>query len=108
VKAKAKTPEEARAAAQRRALNALRRARRLAERNQTELSEWEGEFLGSVESRVETFGRAFGDPAKGEAAQALSTLQGVKLREIVKKARKSASGPIEEIEAEPLDDEEPG
>jgi hypothetical protein len=49
-------------------------------------SEWEGEFLGSVEERVQTYGRAFGDPDKGAPGQALSTLQVVKLKEIVGKA----------------------
>lgn len=74
-------------AARRAALNALRRAKRAAEQAGVALSEWEGEFLGSVEQRVETFGRAFGDPEKGPAGAALSTLQGAKLKEIVAKAR---------------------
>ena len=47
------------------ALNALRRARRAAEKAGVELSEWEGEFLGSVEGRVEKYGRAFADPDRG-------------------------------------------
>ncbi|HEX8233987.1 MAG TPA: hypothetical protein VF559_11660 [Caulobacteraceae bacterium] len=73
--------------AQRAALNALRKARRLAERAGVKLSEWEGEFLGSVEGRVKTYGRAFGDPEKGGAGEALSTLQTVKLKEIAAKAK---------------------
>jgi hypothetical protein len=68
-------------------LNALRRARRAADRAGIELSEWEGEFLGSVAARVETFGRAFGDPEKGAAGAALSMLQTVKLKEITAKAK---------------------
>ncbi len=52
-----------------------------------ELSDWEGEFLGSVEERVKTYGRAFGDPEKGGRGQALSILQVVKLKEIVVKAK---------------------
>jgi hypothetical protein len=51
--------------AKRAALNALRRARRSADKAGVKLSEWEGEFLGSVETRVEKYGRAFGDPEKG-------------------------------------------
>ena len=54
-----------RAAAKRAAINALKRARRKADKAGIELSEWEGEFLGSVEDRVKTYGRAFGDPEKG-------------------------------------------
>lgn len=84
---KRKAPPDQKALAKRAALNALRRAKRLVERAGVELSEWEGEFLGSVEQRVETFGRAFGDPEKGAQGQALSTLQGVKLKEITAKAK---------------------
>ena len=51
------------------------------------LSDWEGEFLGSVEARVKTYGRAFGDPEKGAPGQALSLMQHVKLKEIVGKAK---------------------
>ena len=52
-----------------------------------ELSAWEGEFLGSVEDRLRTYGRAFGDPEKGAPGQALSMLQTVKLKEISTKAK---------------------
>ena len=50
------------------------------------LSDWEGEFLGSVEGRVETYGRAFRDPEKGSAGSSLSLRQHVKLKEISAKA----------------------
>ena len=82
-----------RAQAQRAAINALRRARRVADRAGIELSDWEGEFLGSVEDRVRTFGRAFGDPEKGAAGAALSARQGVKLKEIVAKAKAKGEAP---------------
>jgi hypothetical protein len=68
------------------ALNALRRAKRAALRTGVDLSEWEGEFLGSIETRIQTYGRAFGDPEKGAAGQVLSVLQGRKLKEIKAKA----------------------
>lgn len=81
------SPYEAqRKAAQRSALNALKRARRSAEKAGVSLSEWEGEFLGSVEERVKTYGRAFGDLEKGAPGQALSAMQGRKLKEITAKA----------------------
>lgn len=83
---KRKLPDQ-RAQAKRAALNALKRARRQAERAGVKLSEWEGEFLGSVEDRLKTFGRAFGDPEKGAAGEALSALQRVKLKEIAGKAK---------------------
>ncbi|HLK25807.1 MAG TPA: hypothetical protein VKT30_14230 [Caulobacteraceae bacterium] len=73
--------------AKRAALRALERARRAATQTGADLSEWEDEFLGSVEQRVKTFGRAFGDPAKGAAGESLSTLQHVKLKEITAKAK---------------------
>ena len=79
--------EAQRAAAKRAALNALKRARRTADKAGVELSEWEGEFLGSVADRVKTYGRAFGDPEKGAAGQALSIMQTVKLKEIAGKAK---------------------
>ena len=90
---KRKAPDP-RAAAKRAALNALRRTRRAADRAGVELSDWEGEFLGSVEDRLNTFGRAFGDPEKGAVGQALSMLQAMKLKEIAAKAaRESADAP---------------
>ena len=80
-------PPDPRAQAKRAALNALKRARRQAERAGVKLSDWEGDFLGSVEDRLKTFGRAFGDPEKGGAGDALSMLQRVKLKEIAVKAK---------------------
>jgi hypothetical protein len=82
-----RAPPDPRKQAKRAALNALRRARRAADRAGIKLSEWEGEFLGSVAQRVESFGRAFGDPEKGAPGQALSALQTVKLKEISAKAK---------------------
>jgi hypothetical protein len=73
--------------AKRAALNALKRAQRHADRAGVKLSDWEGEFLGSVSDRLKTYGRAFGDPEKGAPGQALSALQTVKLKEITAKAK---------------------
>lgn len=81
-----KLREKQRAAAKRSALRAVRRARKTAEVAGVELSDWEGEFLGGVEERVETYGRAFADPDKGAPGQALSALQTRKLKEIAAKA----------------------
>jgi hypothetical protein len=69
------------------ALRALERAKRAAVRTGADLSAWEGEFLGSVEERVKTFGRAFADPEKGGPGESLSMLQQVKLKEILRKAK---------------------
>ncbi len=80
-------PPDPKAAAKRAALNALRRARRAADKAGVELSAWEGEFLGSVEERLKTYGRAFGDPEKGSPGASLSVLQGIKLKEISAKAQ---------------------
>lgn len=76
-----------RAAAKRAALNAVKRARRTADKAGVDLSDWEGEFLGSVEDRVKTYGRAFADPDKGAPGTVLSMMQGRKLKEIAAKAR---------------------
>lgn len=87
------SPWEARkAAAKRAALNALKRAKRTADKAGVELSDWEGEFLGSVAERVKTFGRAFADPDKGAPGQALSAMQAVKLKEIAAKAKGEKKG----------------
>ena len=50
-----------------------------------EVSDWEGEFLASVEGRVQTYGRAFADPEKGARGHALSMRQSQKLKEIMTK-----------------------
>jgi hypothetical protein len=82
------SPLEARkAAAKRAALNALKRARRTADKAGVALSDWEGEFLTGVAERVKTYGRAFGDREKGAPGEALSALQTVKLKEIAAKAK---------------------
>jgi hypothetical protein len=76
-----------------RALRRLERARKAAQEAgvpERELSEWEGEFLGSLEERLETYGSAFNDPDKGSTEEALSARQTVKLREIEKKAKGKA------------------
>ncbi|HYF22868.1 MAG TPA: hypothetical protein VD929_05660 [Caulobacteraceae bacterium] len=83
---KRKLPDR-RAAAKRAALNALKKARRAAEKAGVALSEWEDEFLGSVADRVKTYGRAFGDPEKGDPNAPLSMMQAVKLKEIAAKAK---------------------
>jgi hypothetical protein len=80
-------PPDRKAQAKRAALNALKRARRLADKAGVKLSDWEGEFLGSVAERVKTYGRAFGDPEKGGPGEALSAMQHVKLKEIAAKAK---------------------
>ena len=82
-----RAPPDRKEQAKRAALNALKRVRRQADRADVKLSDWEGEFHGSVEERVKTYGRAFGDPEKGAAGEALSALQAVKLKEIAAKAK---------------------
>jgi hypothetical protein len=89
---KRKSPPSAKEAAKRAALNALRRAKRAADKAGVELSEWEGEFLESVAQRVKTYGRAFGDPDKGAPGTPLSVMQGVKLKEISAKAQGKGMG----------------
>jgi hypothetical protein len=86
-------PPDRKAQAKRAALNALRRARRVAEKAGVKLSDWEGEFLASVGDRVKTYGRAFGDPEKGAPGEALSALQTVKLKEIAAKAKGDKKAP---------------
>lgn len=86
LKSKRPTSEDRRKAAKRAALRALKKARRAADAAGVKLSDWEGEFLGSVEERVEKYGRAFRDSEKGAPGASLSLLQAVKLKEIAGKA----------------------
>ncbi len=86
MKTRQPTFEDRKAAAKRAALRALKKARKAAETAGVTLSDWEGEFLGSVETRVEKYGRAFRDPEKGGSGASLSMRQTVKLKEIAGKA----------------------
>lgn len=88
---KRKLPDR-KAAARRAALRALAKAKRTADKAGVTLSEWEDEFLGSVAERVKTYGRAFGDPEKGDPNAPLSVMQAVKLKEIAAKATGEKSG----------------
>lgn len=67
---------------------ALRVVRKLAalEPPAEDYSGWEKEFLAEVEGRLEKYGSAFANMAKGRPDEALSTLQAQKLREIAAKA----------------------
>jgi hypothetical protein len=82
---KSKTPptpevlrEQERARVKRQAIRQLRRTKLIADKAGVDLSDWEGEFLGSVEERVRTYG------GRGTAFSALQT---VKLKEIAAKAK---------------------
>ncbi len=74
-----------------RALSALKRAASKATLSETGLTEWEAEFLGSLEERLTKFGSAFADPDKGQLSAPLSLRQGLKVRQISKKGE--AEGP---------------
>ena len=81
----------------RRALRRLETARKAAaasDADKPDLSDWEGEFLGSLEERLEKFGSAFNDPDKGNTEDALSSRQALKLREIENKAKGKARKPM--------------
>lgn len=86
MKSKRPTFDDRKQAAKRAALRALKKARKAAEASGVTLSDWEGEFLGSVAERVEKYGRAYRDPEKGGAGTSLSLRQAVKLKEIAGKA----------------------
>jgi hypothetical protein len=63
-----------------------------AEAARTELTDWEAEFMASVEERLGKFGSAFADPRLGRDGEALSRLQLAKLKEIENKAKGKGSG----------------
>lgn len=91
---RSRKPPDPKAAARKKALRALRRARLTAAKSGVELSDWEGGFLDDVESRVTTYGRAFADPEKGAPGTALSLRQALKLKEIVGKASGAEKPPM--------------
>jgi len=91
--------------ATRKALARIRRAKAAVERAiaksedleaadaaRTALTDWEAEFMSSIEERLGEFGSAFADPRLGEDGEALSRLQLAKLKEIEKKAKGKGSG----------------
>lgn len=65
-----------------RAQRHVARVRKKAQMRGAELSEWEEEFLSSIESRLSEYGKAFSDPDKGAMSAPLSLRQGLKLKEI--------------------------
>ena len=70
---------------------ALRKLKRVAERasapDAPELNPWERDFVDGVQKRLETFGSAFRDPAKGSLDEALSQRQTQVVRTLDKKTR---------------------
>ena len=54
---------------------------------EVDYSQWENEFLGEVDKRLEKYGSAFQNLSKGRREDALSMLQTLKLKEIAAKAR---------------------
>lgn len=73
----------------RKAMRRVQRAVEVARQNGEELSEWEAEFVRSLEERLDTYGSAFTDPQKGALDEALSQRQSRKVREIAKKGARS-------------------
>jgi hypothetical protein len=65
------------------------------------LSDWEDEFIDSLETRLEKFGSAFADPEKGAVDEALSYRQAVKLREVEKKAKGKGRKPMKRSSFKP-------
>jgi hypothetical protein len=75
------------------ALAALKRASAKASATPEGLSEWEAEFLTSLDERLTKYGSAFTDPDKGQLSAPLSLRQGLKVRQISKKGEVAAKKP---------------
>jgi hypothetical protein len=74
-----------------------------AEAARAALTQWEDEFLGSVEDRLNTFGSAFTDPEKGLLDEPLSQLQAAKLKELEAKAKGKEIRPWKRSSFKPKD-----
>lgn len=74
----------------------IARVKKNASQTKTELSEWEDEFLLSLDERLEKYGRAFSDPDKGAMNAPLSLLQGLKVKEIGKKTKPKTQNNVKE------------
>ena len=72
------------------ALAALKRAAAKAAATPEGLSDWEAEFLTSLDERLNKYGSAFTDPDKGQLSAPLSLRQGLKVRQISKKGEVKA------------------
>jgi hypothetical protein len=59
-----------------------------------DFSHWEQEFLTEVGARLERYGSAFHNLAKGRAEDPLSMLQAQKLKEIAAKAKGKPPKPV--------------
>ncbi|WP_240008522.1 hypothetical protein [Pseudaquidulcibacter saccharophilus] len=69
-----------------RARSYINRVKKQSASNNIELTEWEGEFLSSIDERLEKYGKAFNDPDLGAMNAPLSLRQGLKLKQIRKKS----------------------
>jgi hypothetical protein len=85
-----------------RAIAALKRAADKANQTAEGLSDWEAEFLTSLDTRLNTYGSAFSDPDKGQLSAPLSLRQGLKVRQIAKKGARATPPPKPKKPAKPL------
>ncbi|MEM8987689.1 MAG: hypothetical protein AAGC95_13305 [Pseudomonadota bacterium] len=81
-------PQKQKARSKAKALRKLQRLARTVEATD-DASQWEHEFIASLEERVDAYGAAFRDQDKGGQGEALSYLQAAKLKEIDAKLRKA-------------------
>lgn len=63
------------------------KAKTMAAQNNVELSDWENDFIESLDERLEKYGRAFNDPDLGAMNAPLSLRQGLKVKQIRQKAK---------------------
>ncbi|MEZ6028784.1 MAG: hypothetical protein R3C46_03440 [Hyphomonadaceae bacterium] len=89
----------------RKTTKALRKLRRAADRATEQggpgLTTWEKDFVEGVSGRLEKYGSAFRDPAKGRLEEALSSRQAHVVRVIDKKSRAAASKKAGEPDKKP-------
>ena len=76
----------------RKALRKLHKLVARAEAEGVELTDWEKEFVGGLDERLNKYGSAFADPNKGSLDEAISFAQNEIMKQLDKKTRGKTSG----------------
>ncbi|MDK9702395.1 MAG: hypothetical protein OEL20_04595 [Sulfuritalea sp.] len=80
--------ERTKTPATKKTLRRLERLLKAAHDNEGSTTPWESEFLADVKTRIERYGRAFGNPELGNLNAPVSVRQALKLRQVHRSIKK--------------------